>query len=374
MSAKQLAFLTALPLILASLACSTMFAPTATPPPTDTPTITPSPTPIPTDTATATPTPVPTDTPSPTPTDTPVPQPGDVVLSDAFNDNDNQWDLYAYDSAPSTISISDGLFTFHLQQKSVFYPISVDSQLADVDMTFEATLAEGAGANTLFGGICRKVDRDNFYLFAIAGNGYYTITKYVNDQWTALIDWKASGAIRTGKATNVFRIICLGDTLQLSVNNRVVATARDSQFKTGAIGLVVGTFAAANPSSKVSFDNLVVKVPETVAATGGGTSTGGGGTAATKPPQATRPPAATATGNGRLVIVMCQGIEVTITIFSGGQIFKQESLHNAGRNVYELPPGKYDVQLAAAGYNNLNLQYDVKPGSEYVQYIGSQTC
>ncbi len=81
-------------------------------------------------------------------------------------------------------------------------------------------------------------------------------------------------------------------------------------------------------------------------------------------PLPTQPPP---TGNGKFIIVMCQDIEVTVTIFGGGQVIRQESLHNAGRVVYELPPGKYDVQMAAAGYYNLNLQYDITPGSEFVQ-------
>lgn len=365
---------TLLALALSACSGSPFAAPTATP--TATSTLTPTPTLTPTSTQTPTPTFTPTPTKTPTPTATPVPQPGDVVLTDAFNDNDNQWQ--AFGDAQAAVKVADGLLSFQIKQKNVFYFTNPAIKVDDADMTFEVALAEGAGSNTMFGAQCRKTDDQNFYLFALTGDGYYTIVKYVNAEWTPLVDWTRSSAIHTGKASNTVRIICSGNTLQLTVNDRVLATKQDDKFKRGAIGVVAGTFDAASPNSEVTFDNVIVKVAESITvATGGGGGSGGGGggggggAAPTTAPLPTQPPP---TGNGKLIIVMCQDIEVTITIFGGGQVVRQESLHNAGRVVYELPPGKYDVQLAAAGYYNLNLQYDITPGSEFVQYIGEQTC
>src|SRR5574341_884436 len=239
--------------------------------------------------------------------------------------------------------------------------------------TATATPVPQPGDVVLSGAFCRKVNDDNFYLFALTGDGYYSIVKFVDSEWKALVDWKLSGAIHTGKATNNIRVICLKDSLQLIVNGRVLNTVKDNEFKTGTVGVAAGTFSAAKPNALVTFDDLIVKIPEAIAATGGGSGGGGGGVSTTSP-QATQPPPATATGNGRLVVVMCQGIEVTVTIFSGGQIIRQESLHNVGRNVYELPPGHYDVQFQATGYYNLNLAYDIAPGQEVVQYIGETGC
>jgi hypothetical protein len=157
----------------------------------------------------------------------------------------------------------------------------------------------------------------------------------------------------------------------------VLATVKDDELKTGSFGLMVGTFD--QPNSTVTFDNLIVKLPQppdtfVVAGSGGGSGNGAGGQstpAPTAPPQSTAPPP---TGNGQLIVIMCQNIDTTVTIFSGGQIVKQSSLHSTGANVYDLPAGHYDVQFNAAGYYNLNLSYDILPGQAVTQYIGGQTC
>src|SRR5574341_1721638 len=158
---RRIPFLVLCGLLVATLACSTFATPTPTPTPTFTPTSTPTNTP--TSTSTPPPTATPTRTPTPTATATPVPQPGDVVLSDAFNDNDNGWNTFG--DAHAVIQIDDGVLSLQVKDKEVFYFTTPSRKVDDVDMTFDVSLVEGGNSNTLFGAICRKVNDDNFYLF-----------------------------------------------------------------------------------------------------------------------------------------------------------------------------------------------------------------
>lgn len=360
--------------VLALLACSgSPFAePTATPTPTQTstPTLTPTPT------RTSTPTRTPTNTNTPTPTATPTPQVGDALFSETFSQNANGWNTTSDSEAAS--AIGNGVLTMEVKQPDLFFWVHPDAEFSDIDLAFDAALVEGRNSNSMFGAICRYQDRNNYYLFQLTADGYYSIFRYVNNDFQAIVDWTASSAILTGKKTNTVRVICTGDMLQLAINNRVLATKKDAQFTDGSFALVAGAFSAPNSPTTYAFDNVTVRVPPPAealalppATTGGGT---GGGSTATQPPAVAQPTQPPANATGRLILIMCQDIESTITIFRDGQIIKQHSLNAAGRNVYDLPPGRYDVQFSATGYYNLNFSYDIVAGGEVVQYIGHTTC
>lgn len=361
-------------LVLAALACNPLatFQPTATPTPapTLTPSLTPTATATPAPTDTPTPTPVPTSTPRPTATATPVPQPGDTLLADTFDENIHDWGVFTRTGV--TVKVSSGALAITVTDPQMFYFSNPAGRFADVDLTVETTLVEGLNRNSFSGAQCRKKDDSNFYMAAITANGYYALVKYANDKWKPLVDWTLSSAIKTGKATNSVRLICSGQVLQVWINGVRLVTLKDKEFASGQIGVLAGTFDAANPKTIVNFDNVSATLPEAITvATGGGA---GGTPRATSGAAATQAPQPTASGTGQLIVVMCQGIEATVTIFHAGQIIQQYSLHNAGRNVYELPPGHYDVQFNAAGYLNLNLAYDIVAGQSITQYIGSSDC
>jgi len=85
---------------------------------------------------------------------------------------------------------------------------------------------------------------------------------------------------------------------------------------------------------------------------------------------------ATATGTpsnyGTLAVLMCGGIEASVTIFHDGQIVTQGSLHRDQLNLYALLPGHYDVQYSATGYSNYNRSYDIAAGDLIIEPFG--TC
>lgn len=85
----------------------------------------------------------------------------------------------------------------------------------------------------------------------------FTIQKVIGGSPKPLRDWKAASAILTGKKVNTLHIICSGDVLQFSVNDKTLATLQDDSLTQGGLALVAGTFN--QPDVTVTFDNLVVK-------------------------------------------------------------------------------------------------------------------
>jgi len=131
---------------------------------------------------------------------------------------------------------------------------------ADVRIEVDATKTAGPDDND-FGIICRYVDENNFYFFEISSDGYYGIGKYKNNQ-LQLIDieqMQSSEAILQGVATNHLRADCVGTSLTLYANGTQLARVIDTDFGSGNVGLIAGTFET--PGADISFDNFTVMKP-----------------------------------------------------------------------------------------------------------------
>lgn len=115
-----------------------------------------------------------------------------------------------------------------------------------------------------YGVICRYQDEENFYLFLISGDGYYSIGKYQSgeDRVTYLTEdgqFAQSDQINQGAATNLMEVSCVGNELSLAVNGYPLLTITDSEFGAGDIGLAVS--ALQQGTVEVDFDDLQVTGP-----------------------------------------------------------------------------------------------------------------
>jgi hypothetical protein len=68
-----------------------------------------------------------------------------------------------------------------------------------------------------------------------------------------------SDYITHGAVTNHIRFDCVGSTLTLYVNGFVVDQQTDTDYTTGNVGLLAGTFKT--PGTDVLFDNFYVYKP-----------------------------------------------------------------------------------------------------------------
>jgi hypothetical protein len=160
-------------------------------------------------------------------------------------------------SANFSYYFENGKYHLNVDQYNSYRAVSFGQNYNNSILEVEATQEAGPNDN-ICGVIVRKADWNNYYLFAISGDGYYCMAKLQNNTWspTSWI-WKKSGAIHTGNATNLISVVSDGDNFSLYVNNIGVDNYTDGSFPSGMIGLAAGTLYTPG-AAEIGFDNLKV--------------------------------------------------------------------------------------------------------------------
>ncbi|MEP7356150.1 MAG: protein kinase, partial [Anaerolineales bacterium] len=120
----------------------------------------------------------------------------------------------------------------------------------------------GPASDNGFGIICGYSDSSHFYYLGFNANGYYAIVKTDGGVPTILSDahdqWVQS--VRIARRADSYRIgaDCASDgNLALYADGALVATANDTTFSSGVVGLFVRSFYEA--PAEVRFDDLAVR-------------------------------------------------------------------------------------------------------------------
>jgi len=184
-----------------------------------------------------------------------------TLFKDDFSNTGSGWDSVSdssgvtdyYNGAYRIEVLTDGLSIWANPSKS--FP-------SDVRVEVDATKNGGPDDNA-FGVICRYQDNDNFYRFYVTSDGYIGIVKRQGGSATVIssADGKLQkvDGINQGAATNHIRGDCIGSTLTLYVNGTQVATATDTSFTSGDVGLIAQAFSTGGVD--ILFDNFTVTAP-----------------------------------------------------------------------------------------------------------------
>lgn len=180
------------------------------------------------------------------------------VFSDDFSSADSGWThAPVADHNAKGISLYDDNGGYQMTPlDNVTYGVALapaQAASANVHAQSDLFLYTGVGAGTA-GLICRY-SRGNFYGFMVTGAHEYAIIRVQNDVPTQL----ASGSFE-GMMPNVADVTisarCNGSQLQMALGGEVVAEAQDSEFSSGASGLVVVGEKMAGTSAV--FDNFAL--------------------------------------------------------------------------------------------------------------------
>ena len=181
---------------------------------------------------------------------------GTILFQDDFATNVSGWDRLANDGG--IMDYDSGGFRILIRQPNMNYWSTPQQNFGDVRVEADVTRLDGPDENRA-GVICRYQAGD-YYFFIVSNDGYYGIGKFIGGQ-TLLLGQSAMQPSEFIKkdAMNHIRADCIGDTLTLYVNFNQVASAQDSDFATGDVGVLAGAFT--QPGVDVLFQNFVVMQP-----------------------------------------------------------------------------------------------------------------
>jgi hypothetical protein len=182
---------------------------------------------------------------------------GSVLFQDAFDNPQGRWGVM--DNDAGVAGVVDEGYHFYVKSANVNLWAHPGMEFATTRTEVEAYAPAEPSENRM-GLVCRLRDDSNFYFFVISGDGYYGIGKVKNGQWSLLSgQMQPSAAILTGGEINILRADCIGRYLILYVNGQLVGYVEDSDFTSGDVGLLAGSFST--PGVDVYFDNFVVSKP-----------------------------------------------------------------------------------------------------------------
>ena len=191
------------------------------------------------------------------PADDPAAPPAELILvyEDDFSDSFGGWDD-AFD-AYTTKQYGNNRYQIEVSTSNLIAWGLANRDVADFDLEVEAR-QEGGGETNSFGLLFRLQDRDNFYRFDISSDGFFLMSKFIDGQWTTLVDWTASPHI--SQETNLIGVSAIGPEIRLKANGQVLTTVTDDSLSHGNFGFFASTFN--DPYMWVSYDNLKLSIPE----------------------------------------------------------------------------------------------------------------
>jgi hypothetical protein len=117
----------------------------------------------------------------------------------------------------------------------------MEYEVADFTMTIEAHPSAGPAFNG-YGLIYRAQDSQNYYAFAIGGDGYYSVLRVEDGEPVSLLEWRPFPHVHQGPMTNRLRVTCKGTACTYYINDEFAALLEDTRYRSGRVGLFVRSF------------------------------------------------------------------------------------------------------------------------------------
>ena len=186
----------------------------------------------------------------------PLAKPGDILFQDEFENNSTGWDRVSNDNG--IMDYDQGGYRILVQQPTMNFWSTPEKNFRDVRVEADVIRLNGPDENRA-GLICRYQSGD-YYFFIISNDGFYAIGKFIGGH-TILLgqnEMQSSDFILTN-SINHLRADCIGNTLTFFVNFNQIASVQDTDFPSGDVGLLAGSFSESGVD--ISFDHFVVMQP-----------------------------------------------------------------------------------------------------------------
>lgn len=180
---------------------------------------------------------------------------GDIILSDDFSSNSNDWNLGSSDQGG--VDITNGQLVIDVNKDNYIIWSDLPDTYQSLIMVMDVTVLRPAGDGD-FGFICGLQDVDNFTVLEISEDGYYSIWKYENNEFISLLEWTYSERVAAGGPFTL-AAYCGPDRLALALNDTLLAETTDPNYVPGRVGVAAGCYE--NPGISVGFDNFIIMRP-----------------------------------------------------------------------------------------------------------------
>lgn len=185
-----------------------------------------------------------------------------ILFFDDF-DGEQECGWVLYNRGGGVAGIENEAMQLTVTQPGQLWWTNPGRSFGDVIIKAEARQVDGPNDNA-YGLICRYQNEENFYVFLVSGDGYYSIAKYQSgtENVTYLTEdqqFQESEVINQGIASNELEARCIGNQLSLIVNGIPLATVTDPTFVVGDIGLAASTLQPG--TAIIQFDNVQVTSP-----------------------------------------------------------------------------------------------------------------
>ncbi len=182
-----------------------------------------------------------------------------VLFKDDFSDTKSDWDVYEDDRGAA--GYQNGIYRILANEAQAdFWANPRGLTFKDVRVEVDALRTAGS-KNNVFGILCRYQDSKNFYQLLVSSDGYYDISKVIDNLRIPLTGEQLlpSEVIPQDLGVLQLRADCIGGQLVLFVNGTEIARAQDSDLPSGNVGLLAGAFEI--PGTEIYFDNFMVRKP-----------------------------------------------------------------------------------------------------------------
>ena len=180
---------------------------------------------------------------------------GEPAFEENFRRENADWEL-DLESEESSLRFQAGTYRTGAISANLFVWGILDRETTDFLVQADAYRVAGP-TNNEFGIVFRHKDTDNFYVFLISSDGFYTLRKMEDGAWSDLTAWTESALIEQDEsAVNTVGVYAEGTTIGLLINGELVETVEDDTFATGMIGLSAGTYEEG--SLEVAWDDFTL--------------------------------------------------------------------------------------------------------------------
>jgi len=184
-----------------------------------------------------------------------------ILRSDDFASNENSWVLGSDKNESGKVfrSIKNGSFIWDVvSNEDVYFFSTADTKpLTDFYLSVDAAKLRGSSAYD-YGLIFRKDDNNDLYYFGIERGGYFISLNY-NGEWTNLLDWTQSSAVRPGEKNNL-TVIAQGSHFIFFINDQHMIDITDDHIARGQTGLAI-SLHSQNQQASFEFDNFELREP-----------------------------------------------------------------------------------------------------------------